>query len=562
MSPANPDPAARASASSSALKIAAGIFSSRIVGLLRQRAVAHFFGVGAHADVFQAALRGPNLLQNLLGEGTISAAFIPIYSRMLEEGREEEAGRFAGAIFTLLLIAAALFALAGVLLARPIVLLFQPGWIGDAEAVAAGTMAVNRFELTVQAVRIIFPMTGVLVLSAWALGVLNSHRKFLLPYIAPVAWNAAIIVAFFIGARLFIAGGATTAGLNDLLMAACWGALAGGVLQLGVQLPGVAAVLRGFRIGYSARIPGVRSAVRAFGPVVAGRGVYQVSAYLDQFLASFLAVGAVSAILYAQLLYVLPISLFGMSVAASELPELSRITDDDWKPFVARLDRSLRQVMFLTVPTTVGYLGLGYLIVGALYRTGSFNAANNWLVYFVLAGYTLGLIATTASRLLQNACYALRDTRTPAKIAVVRVVLSALVAVPAMFLLDRVRVADVAPIPAAGEALFLGGVGLAVGSVLGAWVELILLHRYLRRAMPDFRIRWNRTARMFGLASACLVPAFGLWYAARGLPILAAAALVGGLFAALYLAGARRLGMQEIDAWLGQITRRLRGPKP
>ncbi len=146
--------------------VAAGIFCSRILGLVRQATVAYFFGIGAHTDVFEAALKGPNLLQNLLGEGTISAAFIPIYSRLLDEGRAREAGRFAGAIFGLLVATAATLVLIGIALAEPLVTILTPGFIDDAAKVAAGELAINRFELTVQAIRIIFPMTGVLVLSA------------------------------------------------------------------------------------------------------------------------------------------------------------------------------------------------------------------------------------------------------------------------------------------------------------------------------------------------------------------------------------------------------------
>ena len=179
------------------------IFSCRVFGLIREASLGFFFGAGPHADVFRTALRGPNVLQNLLGEQTLSVSFIPVYSRMLEEGREEEAGRFAGAVFGLLAALAAALALTGILLAKPIVALLAPGFLGDAAQVAAGTAAVDRYPLAVAAVRFIFPMTGLLVLSAWAMGVLNSHRRFFLPYFAPEVWNASIIAAL----RLVAASG-------------------------------------------------------------------------------------------------------------------------------------------------------------------------------------------------------------------------------------------------------------------------------------------------------------------------------------------------------------------
>ncbi|HEV2846041.1 MAG TPA: lipid II flippase MurJ, partial [Thermoanaerobaculia bacterium] len=277
-----PAPVEAAAGRGGAVLVAAGILSSRLIGLVRNMVLSHYFGAGAHADVLTVAMRAPNFLQNLLGEGTLSAAFIPIYSRLLHEGKREEAGRFAGAIFGLLCATAGALALLGVLLARPITTVLAFGFKGDAGA-------VDRFELTVQAVRIIFPMTMFLVLSAWALGVLNSHRRFFLPYFAPVVWNGAIIAAL-------VWAGYQDAPLDRLLFAACWGALAGGALQLLVQLPTALRLLRSFRPSLSPRVPGVKEALGAFGPVLAGRGVVQLAGYVDLFLASFLAAGAIAAL--------------------------------------------------------------------------------------------------------------------------------------------------------------------------------------------------------------------------------------------------------------------------
>jgi putative peptidoglycan lipid II flippase len=557
------DASAADTGGSAAGSVAAGIFSSRILGLLRERTVAYFFGVGAHADVLQVAFKSPNLLQNLLGEGTISAAFIPIYSRLIEEERPEAAGRFAGAIFGLLLAVAGGLALLGVVLAEPIVGILAPGFIGDAYAIPEalqwlvkerpGDSVINRFDLAVRTVRIIFPMAGVLVLSAWALGVLNSHRQFFVPYVAPALWNVAII-AFLFGGAYWATGTpwAPEALANDtltqLLMTACVGALVGGVLQFGVQLPFVARQMPGFELSFSTRVEGVREAIDAVGPVVASRGVAQLSAYLDLFLASWLAAGALSALRYAQLLYMLPISLFGMSVAASELPELSRLTEEKVAAFSARLRRSLRQIAFLTVPTVVGYLAFGVLLVGALLRTGQFQAQSTWIVTLVLGGYALGILATTFSRLLQNAFYAIGDTATPAWIAVTRVTVSTVVAVPAMFWLDTIPLDRVVgPLP--GEPLFLGAVGLSLGASVGAWVEVWRLRRALRTPMPEATLPGAALLRMTGLALVGLGPAAGVWWMLPDGPVLLVAPLVVGTYAALYLGAAYLLGLEEIEAW-------------
>ena len=250
----------------------------------------------------------------------------------------------------------------------------------------------------------------------------------------------------------------------------------------------------------------------------------------------------------------LPISLFGMSVAASELPELSRLTEEKVAAFSARLRRSLRQIAFLTVPTVVGYLAFGPLLVGALFRTGQFDGGDTWLVTLVLGGYALGILATTMSRLLQNAFYAIGDTKTPAWIAVTRVTVSTLVAVPAMFWLDTIPLGAVVP-PLPDDTLFLGAVGLSLGATVGAWVEVWRLRRALRDPMPDARVPWAALGRMTILALAVLPPAAGLWALLPSGPVLAVAPLVVGTYAALYLGGAAALGFDELGAW----TRRFWG---
>jgi putative peptidoglycan lipid II flippase len=473
---------------------------SRVFGLVRERAVAHFLGVGMHADVLATALRGPNLLQNLLGEQALSASFIPVYTRLCAEGKRDEAGRLAGAVFGLLTVVAALWSLLGITLARPFVTLIAAGFLRDA-----------RFELAVSAVRYMFPMTGFLLVSAWALGVLNSHRKFLLPYLAPVAWNACII-----GAVWWLRGGDKPA----LLQAACVGALCGGALQFFVQLPSALSSLGG--LTWPGRdVPGLRAVLSALGPAVAGRGVLQLSAYLDIVLASLLNPGAVAALAWAQRLYMLPISLFGMSIAAAELPDLSAMDPSARARFQERVGTSLTGMLRLVVPSTVAYLALGPLVVGGLYRSGDFGADAQHLVTAVLAGYALGLPASAASRLLQNAYYALGDTKTPAVIAAKRVGLSLGVAVATMFWLDRFAIGH----------LSLGALGLALGASAGAWYEvnrlLCALPRLQRPPVRGFILCSVAAAALAALVWWALPSWHVLWQAAVVLPTYAAAYLLG-----------------------------------
>jgi len=436
-----------------ATRVGAGIFASRVLGFVRERVFAHYFGSSDFADAWRAALRMPNVVQNLLGEGTLSASLIPVYAELLEEGRDEDARRFAGAALGILSAVAGTLALAGYVLAPLLVGLFFPLW--DAP----------KQELTTVLVRILFPMTGVLVLSAWALGILNSHRRFFVSYVAPVFWNLAMIAAM-IGGAVYLG---LEPGSRSLVVALAWGALVGGVLQLAWQLPFVLPLLGGLRLSMGRGVTGVQEAVRNFWPVVAARGVVNLSGWIDLILAGLLASGAVAVMGYAQTFYLLPISLFGMSIAASELPELSRIREEAERVVAARVSRALRRVSFFLIPSTLAYLALGDVIVSALFETGEFGAAESLVTWGVLAAYALGLPASGSSRVLSSAFYALRDTKTPARIAGLRVVISAGVGIALMLPADRLGF----------ESLRLGAAGLAMGASAGAWIEYVLLRRAL-----------------------------------------------------------------------------------
>ena len=545
-----------------ALRVALGIGLSRGFGFLREMALAFFFGVGPHADVFRTALRGPNLLQNLLGEQSLSASFIPVYSRFLATGRREDAGRFAGAIFGLLLATVSAIAVVGVLLAEPIVTVIAPGYLADAARIDAGQASVDRFPLAVAAVRIMFPMTALLVLSAWALGVLNSHRRFFISYMAPALWNVAIIGALFmtadrlLGTEWWRSGSALqVSDLDRLVLAACMGALVGGALQFLVQVPFLFQSLQGFRFSLSTSVEGVREAFRAFLPLLAGRGAVQISGYLDFFLASFLAAGAVGALGWAQTLYLLPISLFGMSVAAAELPELSRdSTEMDTDALKSRIRRGFEQMSFLTVPSVVCFIAFGFLVVGALFRRGRFGLADNWLVYLVLVAYSVGLIASSTSRLLNNVFYAQGETRLPARVAVQRVLLSALVGVTAMFWLDRYAVSDLFPVLESDRDLYLGALGLAVGAGVGAWFELLRLIGALRSRLEGFGLGWRRAGRLLGVALLATGPGFGCWYVTSSWLRPATAVLVLTVYGGVYAGVCRWLRLGSLGMWFKRAS--------
>ena len=534
---------------SAAPRVALGILCSRVLGLIRERVLAHFAGASATSDIFVAALRGPNLLQNLLGEQSLSAALIPIYSRFVEKGREEDARRFASTIGALLLIVASLAGLLGIVLAPMLVALLVPGWVGKPEI----------FGQAVMATRLVIPGTVALVLSAWCLTILNSHRRFFLPYFAPTFWNLAIIAGLVVGARFGLSTGTigTRSGLHGLLLWGCIGVLIGGVLQLLVQLPMAASLMGGLRLRLDLSAAGVREALSAFAPVAGARGAVQFSAYLDMMLLSLLAQGAMSGGGYAQRLYLLAVALFGTAFAVVELPELSRLEGEGAvEGFQERLARAFSSIVFLTVPTTVGFVLFGHLIVGAVLLTGAFGAEANWLVYLLLAAYTVGLIPTTCGRVVQNAYYALNDTRTPAMIALFRVVVSTGVGLLLMLYLERFEVSEVIPVERS-NALRLGAWGLAIASGVAGWLEWWALRRGLKGRLPAVALPWPRILRMGGLALLSALVAGALWWPLRGHHPLWLGPLVVGLYAAIYLSLAQVLGLTESRVFWQQARRRL-----
>jgi putative peptidoglycan lipid II flippase len=535
--------APKRSSRAASVLIATGILLSRIVGLVRERVVATYFGTGLHADVFTAGLRMPNVLQNLLGEGTLSASFIPVYSQLLGQGRTKEAGRVAGAMFALLLGVAGVIALLGVVLAPVLVTVFTPGFEGE------------RRELMIVIVRIIFPMTGVLVLSAWALGILNSHRNFFIPYFAPVLWNAAIIAA--------LVGFAGRVDLDALLMAAAWGALIGGFLQFGIQLPWVLRLDREIRINTGRGESAFKEAVRNAGPAIMGRGVVQLSTYVDMVLVSLLAIGAPARMRFAQTLYVLPISLFGMSIAAAELPELAREGNSGAHVLRERAVAAARRVAFFVVPSLVAFVLLGDVIVAGIYRAGEFGAADVTIVWLTLAAYSLGLLASTSTRIYQSAFFALRDTKTPARVAGMRVLAAALLGGVLMLQFEPVTYRSFT-IPAGifrdvqVAGLPLGPVGLALGAAAGAWLEWALLRRRLQQRIGAVGTGAGHLIRMFGAALTAAAVGYGVRVAASGLHPAVVAVFVVSAFGVTYFGMARALGLAEARVVMDAVLRRVR----
>jgi putative peptidoglycan lipid II flippase len=511
--------------------VALGILASRVVGLVRLRFLGHYLGVGDAADAFAAAFRIPNLLQNLFGEGALSASFIPVYARLLGAGSQDEARRVARAVGALLALVVGALVLVGVVATPFLIDLIAPGFEGA------------KRDLTIRLVRIFFPGAGLFVLSAWCLGILNSHGKFFLSYAAPVVWNLSIIAALvWWGGRV---------GELDLVVAAAWGSVVGAALQVLVQLPTVWTMLKGIPGAMSGTGTQVRTVVRNFLPAFLSRGVVQISAYVDTLIATLLPSGAVAALSYAQNLYVLPVSLFGMSVSAAELPRMSgesgASTDQDQRDthLRARLEAGLRQISFFVIPTCGIFLALGQVVAAALFETGRFNRADSFYVWRILAGAGIGLLPGTLGRLYSSTFYAIQDTRTPMRFAIIRV----LTGVALGFLLAVY-------VPRAyGIEADWGAPGLALAGSLAGWLEFLLLRRSLSRVVGRTVSDSALLARLWGAAAVAALGAWGVLKLVHHQPPILVFVLVIGAYSAIYLGITHVMGVHEARAFVARLRR-------
>jgi putative peptidoglycan lipid II flippase len=462
---------AQAREARSAALVAVAILLSKLAGLVRQRVTAHYFGTSAVADAVAAAFRAGNLAQNLLGEGTLSASFIPVYAKLRADGRDEEAVAFARAALGLLSALVVVLSAVGVALAPWLALLVAAGF--DADTLA----------LTTELVRVVVPMTGALVLCAWALGVMNAHRRFFLPYVAPVTWSAAQIAALLIGGSwLFLYGAA-------LARALAVGALAGAAIELALLLWRSRPLLGTLWPSFNHRDESVREAARRLPGVLLGRGVIQISGLVDTLLVSFLGTGAAATFTYAQTLYLLPMSLLGVGEAAVSLPEMARESVHHAR-LRDRLGASVTRVTVLGIGAVALLSLFGVELCAVLLRTGAFDADSTAAVASVLRIYSVGLLANASGRLFATTFFALGEPRVPARFAVVRVVASTAGSLALM------RV--------------FGVEGVVAGAVTAGWVEAIFLGVALRGRIGGLGLGKLPVVRLVALAAATCGPAAGL----------------------------------------------------
>jgi putative peptidoglycan lipid II flippase len=403
--------------------------------------------------------------------------------------------------------------------------------------IAPGFQGPKR-ELTIELVRILFPGAGLLVFSAWSLGILNSHRKFFLSYTAPVIWNAAMI-ATMVAFR--------SRDLTTLAIYLAWGSVIGSALQFLIQLPVVLTLTRKLRLNLDTATGNVHEVLRNFAPVFVSRGVVQISAYVDQVIASKLGEGAVAALTNAQSIYTLPVSLFGMAVSAAELPAMSSTLGTDVEVQARlrqRLNAGLRQIAFFIVPSAMAFLALGDVIAAGLYQSGLFTRENAIYVWGIIAGSAVGLLASTLGRLYASTYYALRDTRTPLKYASLRVALTV-----------GLGYLCALPLPRwIGIDQHWGAAGLTASAGVAGWVEFTLLRRTLNARIGVTGVPVPLVAKLWGASAVGAAVAWAIKLAIVAHPVVTAIVVLTP-YGLTYFAVTYLLRVDECSALFSRLAR-------
>lgn len=521
-----------------AVLVGAGILCSRIFGLVRQRVFSHYFGLSDAADIFSSALRVPNFLQNLFGEGVLSASFIPVYARLLAQDKREEASRLAGAIAAILAVGISLIVALGIVATPYLLWLIAPGYSGE------------KREMTILIVRILFPGTGILVWSAWCLGILNSHHKFFLSYAAPVVWNLSMIVTLLVFRNV---------ASETLIVYLAWGTVLGCVLQFLIQLGPVLKLVPGMKLRFDVQSIHVRQVLGSFMAVAVGRGVVQISAFVDQAISTLLGRGAMAAMTTAASINMLPISLFGMAISAAELPTLSRMAGQGTEAGLrgldaatatslsARLNDGLERIAFFIVPSAMAFFALGNVLVAALYQSGEFTRKDSLYVWAIIAGSGVGLLASTFGRLYSSTYYALRDTRTPLRFALVRLVVTAALGLASALILPGML----------GISPQWGTAGLTASAGIAGWVEFHLLRRKMNRTLGRTGVSVSTMAKLWSAACLAALVACAIEYLVPGYGPIITAIYVLGIYGITYFALTYLMHIPECEALFAKVLRRL-----
>ncbi len=427
--------------------VGAATLLSRIFGFLRDMVVAAYFGAGLVADAFFVAFRIPNLLRRLLAEGSLTVAFVPVFTEYLQKKSKTAALELANVVFTALSIVLVLVSLAGVLLSPLIVAVMAPGFVSHAV----------QYDLAVFLTRLMFPYIFFISLVALCMGILNSLRHFAAPALSPVLLNVAMIASTILLQDFF----------SEPVYALAVGVMAGGALQLAMQWPFLLKMGVKLKPNFNFSHPGLKRIGLLMLPAMFGGAVYQINILIGTILASLLPSGSVSYLYYADRLVELPLGIFGIAIGTAALPSLSRLASQgDMGEFKKTMAFSLRLIFFVTIPATVALILLGESIISVLFQRGAFDALDTVKTNEALLCYALGLWAFSSIRVVVSAFHSFQDMRTPLRAAVLALGVNVVLSLALMYYLQHA--------------------GLALATSLASAVNVITLYVILRRRVGVF----------------------------------------------------------------------------
>jgi putative peptidoglycan lipid II flippase len=387
---------------------------SRIFGFIRDMVVAGFFGAGLTTDAFFVAFRIPNLLRRLLAEGSLTVSFVPVFTEYLRNKTREESLELANITFTALSIILVVVSLMGVAFSPLIVTVMAPGFV----------KAPAQYDLAVFLTRLMFPYIFLIALVALSMGILNSLRHFAAPALSPVVLNLSMIIAALTLRDFF----------REPIVALAIGVMAGGILQLVMQWPFLIKMGVRLKPDFHFRHPGVKRIGLLMLPAAFGAAIYQINIFIGTILASLLPTGSVSYLYYADRIVELPLGVFAIAVGTATLPSFSeQVALGKIEELKRTIAFSLRLILFITIPATVAMIVLRSPIISVLFQRGEFSVQATTLTAQALLFYAVGLWAFSVIRIIVAVFYALQDTRTPMKAAIVSLIVNAIFSVALMF---------------------------------------------------------------------------------------------------------------------------------
>ncbi len=504
----------------------AAFLLSNLVGLLRQILISRAFGTGGDLDAFYVAQRFPDILFNLAAGGALASAFVPTLTAFITRDDRAGAWRLASGVMNLVFLILTFTSIVAAFIAPFLVrYLLGPGFTPAGQALAVSLLRILLIS------SVIFGVSGLLM------GILNAHQRFLLPALAPTF--------YWLGMIFGLLAWVPRAGVHGL----AWGAVLGAGLHLAVQLPGLRGLGGRYAFDLGLNNPAVREVVRLMGPRLLGVAAVQLNFLVSASLATFMLAGSVAALNYAWQIFTMPQVIIAQSIAIAALPAFSAmVARDELSAMRAALADTLRGILFLALPATVGLFTLRTPVIALLYQGRNFTPESTALVATALAWFTLGLASHSVVEIISRAYYALRDTRTPVFIGTAAMGLNIIFNFALAWLFGQLGW------PAHG--------GLALANTLATTLEMVALLWLLRRRLDGLaftRIRFGlgQTA----LAAAVMGVVLALWVQ-RTTALPAWAVTLGGvpLGAGLFGALAYALRVPETRLLLKLIKERVRGP--